>query len=155
MSTAVNYTDILEIKSELGLQQDTNGNWLMWQIPIDGEVIQHYAQQANEQTTMKFGDLSSASPLFFSYGKQYATKWAALRLIQMMSLNWQVSGMRMGLGNLSIDRLPALMAAANMIVARLTEDLQNLYVQLSDVTAINSYTTQSPYIITGGSMFWP
>jgi hypothetical protein len=157
MSTIVPYTDILEIKSELGLQQDTNGNWLLWQIPVDGEVIQHYVDQGNQQTTMKFGDLSGAGPLFFGYGKQYATKWAALRLIQTMTITWQVSGMQMGVGNITINRLPALQAAANMIIARLTEDLNNIYVQLVDVSMSfpNAYQNTSPYISTGGSLFWP
>ena len=155
MSTnIVSYTDILEIKSELGIQQDSNGQWIMWQIPIDGEVLQHYTSQANEQTTTMFGDLSG-NALLYALAKQYATKWASLRIVQTMTINWQISGMQMGLGNLNINRLPALQAAAQMVTARLTEDLNNIYVKLCDVSVVNSYTTTSPYIQSKGGWFWP
>lgn len=155
-SSIVSYTDILEIKSELGLQQNNLGQWIMWQIPIDGEVIEHYVQQANEQTTNKFGNLSGNGTIF-PLAKQYATKWATLHLVQTLSFNWQISGMAMGVGNLSINRLPALQAAANMIIDIKTKELAELYNMLVDTSMIliDSYTSTSPYIQTGGSFFFP
>ena len=149
----ISYCDIYEVKSELGLGQDSLGNWIVWGLSIDPEIVQHYVVQANEVSTNLFGDLTT-SVVLFPLAKQYATKVASLRLIQTMSVNWIVTGLQVQLGDVGFNRLPALQAGAALILERLKTDIDKLYVMLSDVTVINAYQPSSPYVVTGGSSYW-
>lgn len=142
------YTDIYEVQSELGLVQDANNNWLLWQVPVNVEVLQHHVDYANIQTTrIASGDIGLA--------KLYATKYAALHIVQEMAVGWQISGLQANLGNVSINRLPAMQAAAALVIPRLEADLRDLYQKMCSIDTVQGGLPQSPYIVTGGSSYWP
>jgi hypothetical protein len=155
VSNVVIYTTNTQIANELGLTTDNNGNYYLWQVPTAPSVVDNFVTQANQFTTALFGDLSTDLTLF-PLAQMFASKWAALRLVEQLAINWQVSGLRSNLGNIGIDRLPALTAAATAVTTRLKEDLNRLYMTLVNVNEgiINSWQPGSPYIVTGGSAFW-
>jgi hypothetical protein len=154
MSTTVNYTSINNLVTELGLTTDNSGNYFIWQIPTSQNVLQNYVTEANQYTTALWGDLSS-SPQQFNLASMYATKWAALRLIQMLATNWQISGLTITIGEFTLQRLEALRTAAEAVAKRLEADLVKLYTLLATVDAVNAYQPASVYQDTRGTAFWP
>lgn len=159
MSSTVTYCSPVDIIQELNLQRDPNNpdSYLLWQIATTYDILDRFAFQANTFTTNLFGDLSTNAQ-YLPLAQQYASKWASLRVAQQMAINWQVSGFRVGVGNVSVDRLPALEAAMAQVKERLTEDLSKLYTILASVsglTTVDSYDPHSPYIVTRGQGFFP
>jgi hypothetical protein len=154
MATTVNYTSVNNLVTELGLTTDNSGNYFIWQIPTSSTILQNYVTEANQYTTALWGDLSS-SPNSFNLASMYATKWAALRLIQMLATNWQISGLTITIGEFTLQRLEALRTAAEAVAKRLEADLVKLYTLLATVDAVNAYQPASVYQDTRGTAFWP
>ena len=140
---------------ELNLQQDQSNpnNYFLWQISTPLDVINHFVNQSNEYTTNLFGDTRTAANAY-ALCKQYAVKKAALYLVQEGAINWQVSGLRAQLGNLSVDRLAALKEAATLVSTRLEQEIYRLYIMLSDIVTVNAYAPISPLIDVHGSTFY-
>jgi hypothetical protein len=153
--TAVTYTDKNNLITELNLQQDSSNpnNYILWAIPTSSDVISYYVNQANEYTTQVFGDLSSSDS--FPLAKQFATKMASLWLIQNMSTNIALSGVRLGVGAVSVERLPALNDAFTKLEASLKEQIDRLYQMLCQVESFDAYHPSSPYITTRGQSWIP
>jgi hypothetical protein len=151
------YTDVNSVVTELNLVPDPNipTNYYLWQISTPVGVVANYVSEANQYTTALYGDLSTNVNLF-TLAHAYATKWASLRLVTQMAINWQISGMKFQAGNISIDRLNAMVAALQELKQRLETDLIKYYILLSDYTqsGVNSYKSPSPYVESGGSLIW-
>jgi hypothetical protein len=160
MSTSVvNYCSAVDLIQELNLQRDPNNadSYILWQMPTTYDIIARFAFQGNSYTTLLFGDLTTNTQ-YLPAAQAYAAKWAALRLAQQMAINWQVSGFRVGVGNLSIDRLETMRSAMKEVVERLTTDISKYYTILasvSGITVVDAYDPHSPYIVTKGQGFFP
>jgi hypothetical protein len=154
-TNTVVYTDASYVIRELNLQQSTTDptQYYVWLIPTSVDTINQFVLQANEYATALWGDLTS-NETSFKLARQYATKLASLRLLQEQALNWQISGMQMGLGNLTISRLNALERALKEVKQRLMEDLNKIYTLLSEVEMHNNYQPRNIYEVTHGSMYW-
>ncbi len=153
MSSPTPYISSTDVSNELGLTTDTNGNYLIWLIPTPPAVVDNFVSQANNWTTAMWGNLTTNQQLF-PIAKMYAQKWAALRIVQQMAINWQVSGLRSQLGNIGIDRMNAMEKAMASAVTRLSEDLNQLYNMLADIQTTDAYKPNNVYEVTGGSAFW-
>ena len=116
------------------------------------DVINTFVKQANEQTTILFGDLTKTN----SYGlaKQYATWRAVLNMIETMTISWVISGMPVTVGDISIQRLSAMQAATVELKENTLRELARLYIMLSDFSYPNNYQSPSPFVDTGGQMFF-
>ena len=150
------YTDLTNLIMELALRADPNndGYYYLWEVSISEAVLQHYVQQANEYTYKLFEDVTdNAEKLYLA--RQYATKLAALRLLSNMTYQWSVSGVRAGLGNISVDRLAAMREALNVVRDRLERDLEYLYKAIITLKVEKECgEARRPYAEIGGSPYW-
>jgi hypothetical protein len=149
----IEYTNTQQLVAELNLQQSSSDptKYLVWQIPTSVNILNNFVNQANEITTVNFGDLTQSAD-GFSLARQYASKKAALILIQEMTINWAISGMPVTVGNISINRLQAMQAASEPLRAILTAQLQDIYIKLSNFDFTQNYQPSSPYILTSGQV---
>jgi hypothetical protein len=138
----------------LNLQQSATdpNKYVIYAIPTSVDVINTFVKQANEQTTILFGDLTKTN----SYGlaKQYATWRAVLNMIETMTISWVISGMPVTVGDISIQRLSAMQAATVELKENTLRELARLYIMLSDFSYPNNYQSPSPFVDTGGQMFF-
>lgn len=150
------YTDLQSVVTELNLQQqqDNPTSYLLYAIPTSQDIINYYVNQANNYTLSLFGDLSS-DPTRFSLAKMYATKLASLWIVQNTASNIIFSGIRMGVGAISVDRLPAIESAFEKLQASLRDQLTRLYNLLSSIETVDSYRPSSPYIVSKGQSWMP
>jgi hypothetical protein len=125
---------------------------MVWQIPTSTDIINTFVKQANEQTTSLFGDLTQS----YSYGlaKQYATWRAVLNLIETMTVNWVIAGMPVTVGDISFSRLGVMQAATVELKENAIRELARLYIMLSEFSFPNNYHSPSPFVDTGGQMFF-
>lgn len=150
----VEYTDAQQVIKLLALKQDStdSNKYIVWAIPISLDVINQFVKYGNEQTTALWGNLTNSPSL--GLARQYATWRAVLNLIETMTLQWTVSGMPVTVGDISIQRLQAMQAASAEFKARAEIEVWRIYVLLSDMAFPQNYQSPSPYIQTGGGMFW-
>jgi hypothetical protein len=139
---------------QLGLQQSSfdPNKYLVWAIPTSMDILNTFVKQANEQATNIFGDRTQSTD--YGLTKQWAIWRAVLNLIETMTINWVVSGLPVQVGNIGFDRLAAMQGASAEIKARAQEELLRLYTLLSEIDAVQNYQSPSPYVDTGGSMFF-
>lgn len=153
-NTPIAYCDTQDLVKQLNLQQSSfdPNKYIVWQIPVSVDVINTFVKQANEQATTMFGDHTQDS--LFGYTKQWATWRAVLNLIETMTVNWVISGLPVAVGSIGFDRLAAMQAASAEMKERAQEELLRLYTQLGEIDAIQNYQSPSPYVDSGGSMFF-
>jgi len=151
----IEYTNTALLIKELNLQQVSADptKYLVWQIPTSVDILNNFVNQANERATVTFGD-QRTNTLFFALIRQYATKRAALIMIGEMTINWVISGLPVTVGNISIARLQAMQGASVEVKARLKLELQEIYIKLSDISVTQNYQSPSPYVDTGGSIYF-
>jgi hypothetical protein len=149
----IEYTDTEQVTKEINLRQDPSDptKYFVWQIPTSVDVINNFVRQANEKATVNFGDMRN-SPDRFALGRQYATKKASLLILDEMSVNWIISGFPVTVGNISINRLQAIVEASKPVRARLEAELWDIYIKLSNFEVTNNYQSPSPYVDTGGQI---
>ena len=102
----IEYCNTQLVVNEMNLQQYSGDptKYLIWQVPTSVNIINTFVNQANEMTTINFGDLRQSADRF-ALARQYATKKASLLLVDEMSINWVISGFPVTVGNISINRL--------------------------------------------------
>lgn len=151
----VAYTDVPSVVTELNLQKSTDNPtmYLLYAIPTSEDVISNYVAQANEVTTQMFGDLTGSDQ--FNLAKIFATKLASLWLIQVMASNIVFSGARLGVGAVTVERLPAIESAFEKLEASLNEQLRRIYIMLTGVEVVDSYSPSSVYIPSRGQTWMP
>jgi hypothetical protein len=154
------YCGLSDLIQELALVRDDDvpNRYIIWQVPVEQDTLDHFVTQANQWTTTLFGSINQvSSPSTYALAVQYATKWASLRLLQTMATQWQVSGLPLTVGGITIARLPALQAAMTETKERLTQDLNKLYIMLSSIDIIDSGSQlpHSTYLDTHGQSNWP
>lgn len=148
------YCNTQDLVRLFNLQQSSTdpNKYLVWQIPTSVDILNTFVRYANEVTTITWGDLTQ-SPML-ALARQYATFKAALNMIEVMTVNWVISGLPVSLGDVSINRLQAMQAATVELKERLKEEIATLYVKMSEIDFPNNYQSPSPYVDFGGSPFW-
>ena len=153
-NTPIPYCDTQDLVKQLNLQQSSTdpNKYVIYAIPTSVDIINTFVKQANEQTTILFGDRTQ-SP---SYGlaKQYATWRAVLNLIETMTINWIISGLPVTVGDISIQRLTAMQTATIELKENANRELARLYIMLSEMDFPSNYQSPSPYVDMGGQSFF-
>lgn len=148
------YCNTQDVVKQLGLQQSTTdpSKYIIYAIPTSADIINTFVKQANEQTTILFGDLTKST--LYGLAKQYATWRAVLNLIETMTVNWVISGIPVTVGDISIQRLTAMQTATVELKENANRELARLYIMLSEMDFPSNYQSSSPYIDTGGQAWY-
>jgi hypothetical protein len=142
-----NATDVITVLNLQPYYNDPN-KYLIWMVPTSINVINRFVTWANVRTTALFGDLTQSTQ--YGLAQQYATWLAVLNLMEMMSINWAISGWPVQVGDISINRLQGMIPALEAIKEQAQSELQKLYILLSQFSFPNNYQSPSPYIYMGG-----
>lgn len=145
-SYVVQYTTADLVAQQLALTPDTNnpGNYFLWDISIPIETLTTFANESNQHVTSQIGDITNTSDIVtISLANQWAAKFGAYRLLTMMAVNWTMSGMRINLGSITVDRLNAMRAGIAEVKAKLLEDIARLTQQVGAQVDIIDHPSQS------------
>ena len=153
-NSPIPYCTTEDLVKQLNLQQSSVDptKYIVWQIPTSTDIINTFVKQANEQATALYGDLTTSN--YYGLAKQWAVWRAVLNLIETMTVNWVISGLPVTMGNIGFERLTAMSAASAEMKTRAAEELARLYTMLSQIEPVQNYQSPSPYVDTGGQMFF-
>jgi hypothetical protein len=146
--------DTQDLIKQLNLQQAYADptKYLVWQIPTSVDILNTFVTQANVQTTQLFGNLTQSS--LYGLAQQYAIWRAVLNLIETMTVNWVISGLPVTVGDISINRLQAMIPASAEIKENALREIHRLYILLSEFSFPQNYQPSSLYIYTGGQTWF-